>query len=110
MSWATWMGVFQPGSMELLKEGGMGHSRARRLTTRLSRVINECRTDIARERNERARAVPGALVCGRAQSIQHSAFSIQRGARSEVPGARCALGSYVSSEGRLLARAPSSLP
>ena len=42
-SWATWMGVFQPGWMELLKEGGMGHSRARRLTTRLSRVISECR-------------------------------------------------------------------
>ena len=55
-SWATWMGVFQPGWMELLQAGGMGHSRARRLTTRLSRVINECRTDIARQRNERARA------------------------------------------------------
>ena len=51
-----------------------------------------------------------SFVAERAQSIQHSAFSIQRGARSEVPGARWALGSEVSSEGRLLARAPSSLP
>ena len=34
----------------------MGHSRARRLTTRLSRVTSECRADIARRRNERARA------------------------------------------------------
>ena len=43
-SWATWMGVFQPGWMKLLKAGGMGHSRARKLTTRLSNVIAECRT------------------------------------------------------------------
>ena len=55
-SWATWMGVFQPGWIALLREGGMGHSRARRLTTRLSRVISECRADIARMRNERVRA------------------------------------------------------
>ena len=34
----------------------MGHSRARRLTTRLSRVISECRADIARVRNGRVRA------------------------------------------------------
>ena len=54
-SWATWMGVFQPGWIDLLRAGGMGHSRARRLTTRLSRVISECRADIARVRNERAR-------------------------------------------------------
>ena len=47
-SWATWMGVFQPGWIALLRAGGMGHSRARRLTTRLSRVISECRADIAR--------------------------------------------------------------
>ena len=55
-SWATWMGVFQPGWIALLREGGMGHSRARRLTTRLSRVISECRADIARVRKQRAGA------------------------------------------------------
>jgi hypothetical protein len=54
-SWATWMGVFQPGWMKLLKAGGMGHSRARKLTTRLSNVIAECRTELARLRNARAR-------------------------------------------------------
>ncbi len=54
-SWATWMGVFQPGWMKLLKAGGMGHNRARKLTTRLSNVITECRTELARLRNARAR-------------------------------------------------------
>ena len=54
-SWATWMGVFQPGWMKLLKAGGMGHSRARKLTTRLSNVIAECRTELARLRNARVR-------------------------------------------------------
>ena len=34
----------------------MGHSRARRLTTRLGRVIRYCRTELAKVRNERERA------------------------------------------------------
>ena len=37
-SWAAWMGVFQPEWMQLLKAGGMGHSRARKLTTRLAQA------------------------------------------------------------------------
>ena len=38
----------------ILKAGGMGHSRARRLTTRLAAVISECRTALAKVRNQRA--------------------------------------------------------
>ena len=59
-SWAAWMGVFQPEWMQLLKAGGMGHSRARKLTTRLANVIGECRSALAKVRNERARAVRDA--------------------------------------------------
>jgi hypothetical protein len=43
----------------MLIAGGMSHHSARKLTGKLnySEVITECRSDIAKERNERARSV-----------------------------------------------------
>ena len=55
-SWAVWMGVFSRGWMEMLIAGGMTYHSARRLTGRISKVIMECRCEIAKERNERARS------------------------------------------------------
>jgi hypothetical protein len=43
--------------MEMLIAGGMSYHSARKLTGKLSKVITECRSDIAKERNERARSV-----------------------------------------------------
>ena len=54
-SWALWMGVFTRGWMDLLLAGGMGYHRARSLTGKLSQVISESRSAIAKERNESAR-------------------------------------------------------
>ena len=54
-SWAVWMGVFTKGWMELLVAGGMKCHRARSLTGKLSQVISESRSAIAKERNESAR-------------------------------------------------------
>jgi hypothetical protein len=43
--------------MEMLIAGGMSYHSARRLTTgKISKVITECRSEIAKERNERARS------------------------------------------------------
>jgi len=56
-SWAVWMGVFSRGWMEMLVTGGMPYHRARRLTSKISGVIMECRSEIAKERNERAAKV-----------------------------------------------------
>ena len=56
-SWAVWMGVFDRGWMRLLEAGGMSYQRARRLTKRLCRVIQECRAAVAKRRNERQREV-----------------------------------------------------
>jgi hypothetical protein len=41
----------------MLIAGGMSHHSARKLTGKLSKIITECRSDIAKERNERARSV-----------------------------------------------------
>ena len=41
----------------MLIAGGMTYHSARRLTGRISKVIMECRSEIAKERNERARSV-----------------------------------------------------
>ena len=49
-SWAVWMGVFDRGWMRLLEAGGMSYQRARRLTKRLCRVIQECRAAVAKRR------------------------------------------------------------
>jgi hypothetical protein len=54
-SWALWMGVFTRGWMDLLVAGGMGYHRARSLTGKLSQVISESRSAIAKERNDSAR-------------------------------------------------------
>ena len=54
-SWATGMGVFQPGWMKGLEAGGVGQGRARKLTRRRSNVSAEGRTELARLRNARAR-------------------------------------------------------
>ena len=54
-SWAVWMGVFDRGWLGLLQEGGMSYQRARKLTKRLCRVIQDCRAAIAKQRNERQR-------------------------------------------------------
>ena len=56
-SWAVWMGVYSRGWMEMLIAGGMSYHSARKLTGKLSKIITECRSDIAKERNERARSV-----------------------------------------------------
>ena len=56
-SWAVWMGVYSRGRMEMLIAGGMSYHSARKLTGKLSKIITECRSDIAKERNERARSV-----------------------------------------------------
>jgi hypothetical protein len=52
-SWALWMGVFTRGWMDLLVAGGMEYHRARSLTGKLSKVISESRSVIAKERNEK---------------------------------------------------------
>jgi hypothetical protein len=49
------MGVFTKGWMELLVAGGMKYHRARSLTGKLSQVISESRSAIAKERNGSAR-------------------------------------------------------
>jgi hypothetical protein len=50
------MGVFTRGWIDLLiVAGGMKYHRARSLTGKLSRVISESRSAIAKERNESAR-------------------------------------------------------
>ena len=54
-SWAVWMGIFDKGWMRLLEKGGVSHSRARRLTTRLCHAIADCRAEIAKVRHERQR-------------------------------------------------------
>jgi hypothetical protein len=38
----------------MLIAGGMSYHSARKLTGKLSKIITECRSDIAKERNERA--------------------------------------------------------
>jgi hypothetical protein len=43
--------------MEMLVTGGMPYHRARGLASKISGVIMECRSDIAKERNERAAKV-----------------------------------------------------
>jgi hypothetical protein len=50
------MGVFTRGWMDLLVAGGMEYHRARSLTGKLSQVISESRSAIAKERNESARS------------------------------------------------------
>jgi hypothetical protein len=56
-SWAVWMGVFSRGWMEMLIAGGMSYHSARKLTGKLSKIITGCMSDIAKDRNERARSV-----------------------------------------------------
>jgi hypothetical protein len=51
------MGVYSRGWMEMLIAGGMSYHSARKLTEKLRKIITECRSDIAKERNERARSV-----------------------------------------------------
>jgi hypothetical protein len=51
------MGVYSKGWMEMLIAGGMSYHSARKLTGKLSKIITECRSDIAKERNERAWSV-----------------------------------------------------
>ena len=63
-SWAVWMGVFDRGWMRLLEAGGMSYQRARRLTKRLCRVIQECRAAVAKRRNERQREVSKSWATG----------------------------------------------
>jgi hypothetical protein len=41
----------------MLIAGGMSYHGARRLTGKISKVVTECRSEIAKERNERARSV-----------------------------------------------------
>jgi hypothetical protein len=50
------MEVFTRGWMDLLVAGGMEYHRARSLTGKLSQVISESRSEIAKERNESARS------------------------------------------------------
>jgi hypothetical protein len=50
------MGVFTRGWMDLLVAGGMEYHCARSLTEKLSQVIIESRSAIAKERNESARS------------------------------------------------------
>jgi hypothetical protein len=54
-SWALCMGVFTRGWMDLLVAGGMEYHRACSLAGKLSQVISEGRSAIAKERNESAR-------------------------------------------------------
>jgi hypothetical protein len=54
-SWAVRMGVFSRGWMDMLiLAGGMSYHSG--LTGKISKVITECRSEIAKERNERAGA------------------------------------------------------
>jgi hypothetical protein len=57
-SWAVWMGVLYRVDGNVDSRGGVSYHSASKLTGKLSKIITECRSAIAKERKERARSVP----------------------------------------------------
>ena len=89
----------------LLQEGGMSYQRARKLTKRLCRVIQDCRAAIAKQRNERQRqATKEKRAMAAAEMAQVIAGRQVRQRRGDDGGGDSAGGARRHQEGAVEAR------